>query len=181
MAVDSVVNLECRQEVCINARWYAVQTRAKHERTVARQLEQKGLTAFVPTVREMHRWSDRRQLVEVPLFLCYVFINALAWQQVHASVVRTPGFLRWVGVNGEPSAIPASEIDAVRKTLASGISASPYPFLKVGQRVRVRGGCLDGIEGIVTQNKGDARLILSIDLIQQSISVALHGYDLQPL
>lgn len=162
-------------------RWYAVHTRAKHERKVAAQLLEKGISAFVPTIRETHLWSDRRQLVEVPLFLCYVFVNVMSWQRVHGQVLRTPGLLRWVGVNGEPTAIPDAQIDAVRTTLANDLSASPYPFLKLGQRVRVRGGCLDGIEGIVIRKTGDCRLVLSIDLIQQAISVAVEGYDIEPL
>jgi transcription antitermination factor NusG len=161
-------------------KWYAVHTRAKHERKVAVQLVEKGISAFVPTIRETHLWSDRRQLVEVPLFLCYVFVNVMSWQRVHGQVLRTPGLLRWVGVNGEPTAIPDSQIDAVRCTLANDLSVSSYPFLKLGQRVRVRGGCLDGVEGILVGKDKNSRLILSIDLIQQSLSVALQGYDFEP-
>jgi hypothetical protein len=93
----------------------------------------------------------------------------------------TPGFLRWVGVNGEPTAVPDAQIDALRTTLANGLAVSPHPFLKLGQRVRVRGGCLDGIEGILTGKNGDSRIVLSIDLIQQSIAVSLQGYDVEPV
>ncbi len=130
---------------------------------------------------EVHRWSDRRKIVEVPLFSCYVFVNSPGWRQVHPLVVRTPGFLQWVGANGEPTAIPDAQIEAVRSPLANGFPACSYPFLKLGQRVRVRGGCLDGIEGILVKNNGDSRLVVSIDLIQQSISVALQGYDVEPV
>jgi transcription antitermination factor NusG len=161
--------------------WYAVHTRAKHERKVATQLSNKGITAFVPTVKERHRWSDRQKIVEVPLFVCYVFVNVLAWQQVHHELLRTSGFLRWVGVNGEPAAIPDAQIEAVRSTLTSGLSFSPYPFLKLGQKVRVRGGSLEGVEGILVRRTGDARLILSLDLIQQSLALTIEGYDVEPI
>lgn len=161
--------------------WYAIHTRAKHERKIAIQLSSKGITAFVPTLKERHRWSDRQKIVEVPLFVCYVFVHVLRWQQVHHEVLRTSGFLRWVGASGEPTAIPDPQIEAVRSTLTNGLSPSPYPFLKLGQKVRVRGGCLDGVEGILIENGSDARLIVSIDLIQQSVSISLHGYELEPI
>jgi transcription antitermination factor NusG len=144
-------------------------------------LANKGITAFVPTVKERHRWSDRQKIVEVPLFFCYVFVNVPTWQQVHYEVQRTSGFLRWVGTSGEPTAIPYPQIEAVRSTLAIGLSPSPYPFLKLGQKVRVRGGCLDGVEGILIENGSDSRLIVSIDLIQQSVSISLRGYELEPI
>ena len=104
----------------------------------------------------------------------------MSWRHVHGQVLRTPGLLRWVGTNGEPIAIPDSQIDAVRCTLANYLSVSSYPFLQLGQRVRVRGGCLDGVEGILVEKDKYSRLVLSIDLIQQSLSVALEGYDFEP-
>ncbi len=140
-----------------------------------------GITAFVPTTREVHRWSDRRKIVEVPLFSCYMFVNVPGWRQVHSLVVRTPGFLQWVGANGEPTAIPDAQIEAVRCLLTNGFAASRYPFLKLGQRVRVRGGCLDGIEGILVRKSDNSQLVVSIDLIQACMSVTLHGYELEPL
>jgi len=159
--------------------WYAVHTRAKHERKVATQLSNKGITAFVPTVKERHRWSDRHKVVEVPLFLCYVFVQVCAWRQVHHQIATTPGLLHWVGVYGEPTAIPDSQIEAVRCMLANDLAVSPFPFLKLGQRVRVRGGCLDGVEGILVGKDKNSRLVLSLDLIQQSLSVTVEGYEFE--
>jgi len=161
--------------------WFAVHTKAKHERKVAQLLREKGLTVFLPLLREVHHWSDRQKMIEVPLFSCYVFINVPAWRLVHTPVSQTPGVFSWVTVNGEPAPIPRMEIDTVRAALAHGAGASRYPFLKVGQRVRIRGGSLDGIEGILVADNGDSRLVVSIDLIRQSVAVALHGYELQPV
>jgi transcription antitermination factor NusG len=163
-------------------RWYAVHTRAKHERRIARELELKGIRTFLPAVHEVHHWSDRRKVLEVPLFSCYVFVNVDGWRGVHLQVLRTPGLLRWVGFDGEPAAIPETQIEAVRSTLANGLRVSSHPFLKIGQRVRVRGGCLDGVEGVLLgENSKDCRLVVSIELIQQSIAVSLHGYDIEPV
>jgi transcription antitermination factor NusG len=163
------------------AYWYAVHTKAKHERKVAHQLEQNSIPVFLPTLREVHDWSDRQKVLEVPLFACYVFVNVPSWQQVHTRISHTPGIFSWVTMNGEPAPIPPSQIEAVRSALNRGTAASRYPFLKAGQKVRVRGGSLDGVEGILVANNGDSRLVVSIDLIQQSVAVALHGYELEPL
>jgi transcription antitermination factor NusG len=158
--------------------WYAVQTRNRHEKKVAAQLLAKNILAFVPTVRQLHMWSDRKKLVDVPLFSCYAFVNAPdKWHALQLAVLSTPGVLRWVGVHGQPAAIPQAQIDAIRSIVNSGIATSPYPFLKLGQRVRIRGGSLDGLEGILVKNEGIDRLVVSIDLIQQSVSVSLNGYQ----
>jgi transcription antitermination factor NusG len=169
------------QEQPATAYWYAVHTKAKHERKVARQLEQNNIPVFLPTLREVHDWSDRQKIVEAPLFSCYVFVNVPSWQQVHTRVTHTPGILSWVTTNGEPATIPPAQIEAVRFALTHGASASRYPFLKIGQRVRVRGGSLHGVEGILLAKNGDSRLVVSIDLIQQSVAVTLHGYELEAL
>lgn len=162
------------------APWFVVQTRARHERKVAERFAEHSVESFAPTCRELHAWSDRHKLVDVPLFPCYVFLRASAWREVHRTVVSTPGVLGWVGTRGEPSPIPESQVEAVRSLLAQGLAASPYPFLRIGQRVRITGGCLDGVEGILVGNSGGRRLVVSIDLIQQSMAVTLDGYQLSP-
>lgn len=164
-----------------SAEWFAIQTRPRHEKRIFNELTgRKHITAFVPTVRAVHRWSDRRKVVEVPLFSCYVFVQVHEWRHAYYQVLRTSGVLRWVGRHGEPTTIPDSQIEAVRSTLASGLAASPYPFLKLGQRVRIRGGCLDGVEGFLTGIKDDSRLVISVDIIQQSMAVEIRGYEIVP-
>jgi hypothetical protein len=76
-------------------------------------------------------------------------------------------------------AIPDTQIEDIRTLLNTKISLSPYPFLKVGQRVRVRGGALDGIEGILVTN-GQKRLVISVESIQRSLSITIEGYDIEP-
>lgn len=139
-----------------------------------------ALETFVPTMHELHDWSDRRKAVEVPLFACYLFVHVPEWRPTYHPVLRTPGVLGWVGHQGEPTAIPIPQIESIRRMMTSKIAASPYPFLKIGQRVRIRGGCLDGVEGLLAGAKGDRRLVISIDLIQQSMSVVVEGYEVVP-
>lgn len=157
--------------------WYAVHTHSRHENKVAAGLAEKSVTTFLPTVRQLHNWSDRRKIVEVPVFPCYVFVRVQQWKQVHSLVLRTPGVFRWVGQTGEPTVIPDSQIDAVRSAVATDLSVSLHPFLKEGQRVRICSGSLEGVEGILVGKNKDCKLVISIDLLQQSIAVALEGYD----
>jgi len=160
-------------------RWYALHTRAKHEKAIGAQLLSKGIDTFVPSVREIHRWSDRSKTVDVPLFSCYVFVHDIL-SKAHLPVLRTPGVLRWVGANGEPAVIPDSQIEAVRSLVGKDVPLWPHSFLKVGQRVRIRGGSLDGVEGTLIDRRGERKLVISIDLIQQSLAMTIDGYDIEP-
>jgi transcription antitermination factor NusG len=162
-----------------NAQWYAIHTRARHERRVEQRLSSQGMTTFLPITREVHRWSDRRKKIEVPLFSCYVFIHSALSPQDRLRVFRDDSVLGFVGVCGQGIPIPDEQIDAVRTLIAQDISWSFHPFLKAGQRVRIRGGALDGIEGIFLSRSGDDRLIVSVDAVQRSLAVRISGYDIE--
>jgi transcription antitermination factor NusG len=165
----------------IDLKWYAVYTIAKHEKSVVTHLAHRNIAAFTPTLRQMHNWSDRNKFIDVPLFSCYVFIQAPEWREVHRVVRTVPGVLEWVGRKGEPVAIPNDEISVIRTITEEQLRASSHPFLKAGQRVRVRGGCLDGVEGILVEDGKDNRLVVSVNLIQQAASVSLQGYQIVPI
>jgi transcription antitermination factor NusG len=162
-------------------RWYAIQTRARHEKRVAAELEYKKISHFLPTITEMHRWSDRRKVVEVPLFPCYTFVNLIPDPGNRLAVLRIPGVLNFVGVRNFGLPIPDSQIDHVQLLLKQQIPMAPYSFLKIGQRVRIRGGALDGMEGLLVGKNGNSRLVISIDAIERSLTISVQGYDLEPL
>ena len=162
------------------ANWYAVQTRARHEKMVAHKLRQQGLNIFLPMLTEIHRWSDRRKVVEVPLFSCYVFVNLVLSNELRSHVCRVDGVFNFVGVHGEGTSIPDEQIESIRTLTEQRLACSAYPFLKVGQRVRTRGGALDGVEGILRSQNGDRTLVVSIDAIQRSLAVRIEGYDVEP-
>jgi transcription antitermination factor NusG len=164
-----------------NAQWYAIHTRARHERSVEYRLRSQGMTTFLPITTEVHRWSDRRKQIEVPLFSCYVFIYSALSLQDRLRVSRDDSVLRLVGVRGEGIPIPDEQIDAVRRLIAQDIPWSFHPFLKAGQRVRIRGGALDGIEGIFLSRSGDDQLIVSVAAVQRSLAVRISGYDIEVL
>jgi transcription antitermination factor NusG len=161
--------------------WYALQTRARHEKRIAADLQNYGISAFLPLVTEVHRWSDRRKAVEVPLFSCYVFVQIELSPSERLLVLRTPGVLSFVGSNHCPAAISETEIDSVKAVLAGAAKFSSHPFLKVGQRVRIRGGALNGVEGILMARNGESGLVVSIDAIQRSLLVRIEGYEVEPL
>ena len=163
------------------ANWYAVQTRARHEKIVAARLQEQGVESFLPTVTEMHRWSDRKKLVELPLFSCYVFAKMPPTNEARVQVYRTDGVFQIVGSRREGTPIPDSQIEGVRALVGQQLPWSIYPFLKIGQRVRVRGGAMDGVEGVLLARNGDRTLIISVDVIQRSLAVRIEGYDVEPL
>ena len=162
-------------------RWYAIQTRARHEKRIGTELQEKGIHAFVPTLRQVHRWSDRKKVVEVPLFSCYVFVNLLASAELRFEVLKTAGVFQFVRVNGNPAPIPDSQIEGIQTVLANNFPVSTSDFIRIGQRVRIRGGSLDGLEGILSARKGSHALVISVDLIQQSVEVTVDGYAIESI
>lgn len=159
--------------------WYAVQTRARHEKRVADRFREQGLPIFLPLVSEIRRWSDRKKLVELPLFGCYVFVQVAASREERLRVCCVDGVLRIVGGKGEGSPIPNEQIEAVRTITSQQLAWSEHPFLKIGQRVRIKSGALNGVEGILVARDGDRTLVVSVDAIQRSLSVRIEGYDVE--
>jgi len=160
--------------------WYALHTRARHEKKIDANLQHAGISTFLPLVKETRRWSDRRKTVDLPLFPCYVFVNMPLTPELRLAVLRTPGVLAFVGKSGEATPISEQEIDQVHTVLTQKVPFGPSPFLKAGQRVRVRGGALDGMEGILSSQKGQTMLIISVEPIQRSIAVSVSGYEFEP-
>jgi transcription antitermination factor NusG len=130
---------------------------------------------------EVHRWSDRKKKVEVPLFTCYVFIRCALSAEDRNRVYQVESVQGFVGARGTSLPIPDEQIESIRKVLTQSTPWRSYPFLKVGQRVRVRGGAMDGVEGVFVSENGDHSLIISVDAIQRSMSVRIDGYDVEPV
>lgn len=161
--------------------WFAIHTRSKCEKKVSTQLGEKEINTFLPVVKELRLWSDRRKIIEQPLFPGYVFVRISREDNVRVSVLRTHGVVGFVGVHGQGIPIPDHEIDNIQTLLSSSVPFEPYPFLRVGQRVRIRGGYLDGIEGILVKKHPDWSVAVSVDLIQRSLAIRVSGFDLEPI
>ncbi len=158
------------------SRWYAVQTRARHEKRIESELNCKGIPAYVPTLREVHRWSDRNKTIDVPLFSCYVFVCAVLMPTLRLEILKTTGVFRFVETQGLPAAIPDAEIESIQRVVMQGLPLAPCGMLHIGEKVRIRGGSLDGVEGVLSAVRGENRLVISVELIQQAVSVTIDGY-----
>lgn len=161
--------------------WYAVHTRSRHEKRIAADLVQKGITTFLPLVTASRQWSDRQMKVEIPLFSCYVFVNITPLPDSQVAVLRTMGILGFVGGNRHPISIPSRQIEDIQTILCRKVPCAALPFLELGQRVRIRGGALDGVEGVLARFSGGDRLVISVQTIQRSLSITVEGYDIEPL
>lgn len=159
--------------------WYAVQTRSRHEKKVAEEIEDKGICSFLPQISRVHQWSDRRKKVDLPLFPGYVFVRTAYSPEARLSVLKTPGVAGFVGCQGRGTPIPDKQIEDIRLILDQNVPFELYPFLELNQRVRIRGGCLDGVEGTLVAKNPDRSLVVSIDLIQRAILVRVSGYELE--
>jgi transcription antitermination factor NusG len=160
-------------------RWYAVYTYPRHEKVVTEKLESQSVEAFLPMFVIESRWKDRRVRIQTPVFPGYVFTRIKLAER--NKVFNIPGVLRILSFNGVPAPIDDSEIDAVKLCLERGCTLKPHPFIEVGERVRVRSGMLEGLEGLVTRCKNDRILILPIALINQSVAVEVDADLLEPL
>lgn len=177
MATASVGGRDKERTDSAGLQWFAVYTSARHERTVARQLEDRCIEKFLPLYRSWHRWKDRRKLVELALFPSYVFVKIEARDKLR--VLEVPGVVSLVTFNGHLAALPEQEIDALRSGLDSGVYAEPCPYLRVGRRVRVAAGPLAGAEGILIKKKDKCRVVISLEVLMRSVAVEVDGTDLE--
>jgi transcription antitermination factor NusG len=159
--------------------WYAVRTRPRHEKTAETELRTKGIEAFVPTLTETHYWSDRKKRVEVPVFPGYAFVNIPLTSMMRLAVLRVNGIVSFIGTQNHGTPIPNEQIECVRKLIVTQTPFHSHPFLKVGQKVVIRGGALDGTTGILSEC--GRRLVVSVDAISQSIALVVTGHDVRPV
>ncbi len=152
----------------IQPQWFALTVKPNHERAAAQALEAKALEAFLPLYRARRRWSDRFKELELPLFAGYVFCRFAALERARA--LATPAVTSVVGFGHKPAPVPEAEIESVRAMVSSGLPLSPWPFLRVGERVRIEAGPLCGVEGILMQVKDAWRVVVSVELLQRSVA-----------
>jgi transcription antitermination factor NusG len=159
--------------------WFALQVRTRHESGVANILEGKGYELFLPLYKCRKRWSDRIKDVDLPLFPGYLFCRFNP--QDRLPIVSTPGVIQVVGYNRLPVAVEESEIQAIQTMAASGLPNRPWPFLEVGDPVRIETGPLRGLEGHLIDFKGNHRFVLSISLLHRAVAVEIDSISVKPL
>jgi transcriptional antiterminator NusG len=161
------------------ALWYAVSTRSRQEKIAASMLENLEVAHFLPLVEEERQWSDRKQKVTLPLFPGYLFVQIARSNELLLRVLKVPGVVDFVGNRNGPLAIPKSEIEGIRAVVSRGVPYSPCPFLRAGDRVRVMRGPLAGVEGILARCGTRSKLVISVEMIQRSVSLSVAISDVE--
>jgi transcription antitermination factor NusG len=158
--------------------WFAVWTRSRHELAVRDQLERLGLESFLPTVTKWSHWKDRKKRIDWPLFPGYCFARFDPKKRL--PVMKTMGVVSIVSVEGEPAPIPPHEIDSVRRRVESDLAHDPCPLVTEGTMGEVTHGPLKGVVGRLIRKREKARLVISVNLIGQAVSVEVDAGDVRP-
>jgi transcription antitermination factor NusG len=162
-----------------DAQWYVLNVRPQHEFAVGAALAERSIEKLVPAYVTRRRWSDRVKTVTLPLFANYVFCRFSPAER--GAVVRTPGVRSLLSFAGCPAAVSDAEIAAIQRMVGSGVAVEPWPFLRVGERVRVLEGPLRGLEGLLASAVDKPRVVVTIELLRRSIAVEVDREALEPL
>jgi transcription termination/antitermination protein NusG len=165
----------------LDPQWYPLQTRYQCEKRVEEALRREGFQSFAPMQRQVRRWSDRTKVVDAPLFPGYIFVRMDAVPELLVKVLRVPGLVRFVTSGRDLVAVPSEEIEAVRALVNSNTSYEPGPFPAIGEKVRIRGGCLDGVEGVLMAQTGRGEIVVSVGAIGRSLKVPIADYEIERL
>jgi transcription antitermination factor NusG len=150
-------------------RWFALQVRTRWENSTATLLSGKGYQTFLPTYKAKRLLRGKHTDVSAPLFPGYVFCNFDA--QNRLPVLVTPGVVGVVGNRRVPLPVEDSEIEAIQSLISGGVPVEPWPYLEVGQKVRLEDSAWGGLEGILINFKGSRRLVLSVSLLRRSVAL----------
>jgi transcription termination/antitermination protein NusG len=161
-----------------NVGWYAVWTRSRHEQVVREQIERKQFDAFLPTITRWSRWKDRKKKIDWPLFPGYCFAKFDPAETL--AILKCAGVVNIVSFEGKPAAIPDHEIESIRTLVSSELQYDPCPLIREGAMVEVVHGALKGVVGRLVRKGAHARLILSVELIGQGVSVEVDAADVKP-
>ena len=161
-----------------DVRWFALWTRSRHEQVVREQLQQKAIEAFLPTVTRWSRWKDRKKKIDWPLFPGYCFARFDVRERL--PVLKCAGVVSIISFEGEPAPIPDYEIHGIRQLVESDLAYDPCPMIREGDMVEVKSGPLKGVVGRLVRKNDKARLVLSVDLIGQAVSVEVDAADVKP-
>jgi transcription antitermination factor NusG len=159
--------------------WFALQIRSRWEGTTAGLLRGKGLETLLPTYSTKRRWSDRFKVVESPLFPGYVFCRFDVHNRL--PVLITPGVISVVGRGKTPVAVDEAEILSIQAAIESGIHMEPWPYVEIGERVRIKNDVLEGMEGTLTSFKGSHRVVISVTLLRRSVALEIDRSRIAPL
>jgi transcription antitermination factor NusG len=159
--------------------WFAVQTKPRHEKKVSEILTEKGIQNFLPIFRSKRQWADRWKWIDLPLFPQYIFVRIPGSVECRVRVLRTNGVIRLAGETGRGTAIPDEQITNLHTIVNHKIPSLSFDGVRIGERIRIRGGALNGIEGVLAAVENDRSLVISVDLIQKSVAIRIEGFEVE--
>jgi len=159
--------------------WYAVFTVPQNEKSVVKHLGMREVESFLPTYESVRVWKNRQRMkIVLPLFPTYVF--ARINYRERAKVLQSPGVLRIVGNSRECVPLPDSEVELLRHGYC-GQPVEPYNDLVIGEKVRIKCGVMQGVQGTLVRKSGSARFVLTVQLINQHAAIQVDAEDLEPI
>jgi transcriptional antiterminator NusG len=174
--------IEERSTVAASPNWYAVYVKPRHEFVAFGELQRKRVEAFLPSVKRISQWKDRKKLIEYPLFPGYVFVQVPSYPGAFLSVLKTRGVVSFIALEpGKPTPAAPEEITALRLIIDSGNDIDIYPHLKEGTRVRVKSGPLKYAEGVLAKREDEYLFVVNIELLGRSLAVKICVHDIEPV
>lgn len=169
----------CATEQAGDRRWFALQTRSRHEKVVRSELAKRDIENFLPLMTRLRQWTDRKKKVEFPLFSGYCFARFAL--EARLPVLQSTGVVRIIGSDGRPEPIPAEEIESLMIVMNNRAGYDLHPYLKEGMPVEVIRGPLQGVKGRLVRHSRHCRVVVSISLIQQAVVVEIDAASIAPI
>jgi transcription termination/antitermination protein NusG len=163
-----------------NRKWYALYVKSRHEYVTQGELVQKGIDTFLPSVKKLRQWKDRKKFVDFPLFPGYLFVYMFESSEEYINVLRTRGVVRLLstGMN-RPTPVSSEEINTLKLLIESGQHLDVYPHLKEGNPVRIRRGPLSGAVGIINNRVDQSIFVVNVDILGRSVGVNIYADDIE--
>ena len=159
--------------------WYAAYTKHQHEKGAREILLRKGFDVLLPLYHASHRWKDRTRIISLPVFPSYLFVHANLDRKL--DILKTAGVFWLVESGGSACEVPPADIEAIRRIAEFSEGVQPHPYLNCGDRVRVKTGPFAGLQGILTRVKNQCRVVVSVDVLQKSLSIEVDSAALEPI
>ncbi len=169
-----------KQEALIAQFWYALSVRSRHEFVARDELVRKGIETFLPAFTKLRQWSDRKKQVVYPVFPGYLFVRVAPQPEDFLQVIKTRGTVGLVSLEpGYPSAVPEQEVEALKRVVFSGRQFDVYPGYRIGTRVRVRRGPLEGAEGVLARKEDSQQFFVNVEILGRSVGIRICAEDLE--
>ena len=164
------------------SRWYALYVKSRYEKKTSKLLEDKNIETFLPVIGRLKQWSDRKKMVEEPLFKSYLFVRSDL--KNYFEILNTPGIVRFVTFEGKPVPVPDNQLLAVKEYIGEYSGDDDFDNLQdlhEGQLVEIAYGQMKGLVGRLVEIKGKQRLVVNIEAVGQSLPISVSRSQVKSL